>query len=226
MVFQPVFDLASGTIEGYEALARFHSESRRSPDRWFAEAWEVGLGFELETAAVDAALGAVTKAGAAGFISVNLSPRTITDARFAGWMQSRRPVDRIVIEVTEHAVVEDYEALNAALAEGRRAGVRVAVDDAGAGYASLRHILLLQPDFIKLDGSLVTGIDSDPAKRAVAVGMISSARELGTDVIAEAIEEASDLSCVVRLGARLGQGYHLGLPGPLPGSSCVAGGSC
>jgi EAL domain-containing protein (putative c-di-GMP-specific phosphodiesterase class I)/CheY-like chemotaxis protein len=219
MVFQPVFDLATHQIAGYEALARFTSEYRRTPDRWFAEAWDLGLGFELEVAAAGAALEAITEASSPGFLAVNLSPQAIIDPRFEAWLDRYSGLGHVVIEITEHAIVDDYDALNRALDHARRRGVRVAVDDAGAGYSSLRHVLRLRPDFLKLDGSLVTGIDRDPAKRAVAVGMISSAYELGTDVIAEAIEEESDLACVVRLGARLGQGYHLALPGPLPATA-------
>ena len=216
MVFQPVFDLATNHVAGYEALARFTSESRRTPDRWFAEAWELDLGFDLEIAAANTAIDGIQNSGAPGFLAVNLSPQAIMDARFEAWLDRHPNLGHVVIEITEHAVVDDYDALNQALRHARRRGVRIAVDDAGAGYSSLRHVLILRPDFIKLDGSLVTGIDRDAAKRAVAVGMISSAYELGTDVIAEAIEEESDLACVVRLGARLGQGYHLGMPGSLP----------
>lgn len=215
MVFQSIFDLSTNQVAGYEALARFTSESRRTPDRWFAEAWELGLGFELEMAAADAALRGLESSRAPGFLSVNLSPQSIMDSRFGGWLDRHPAVGHLVIEITEHAVVDDYDALNQALQYARRRGVRIAVDDAGAGYSSLRHVLILRPDFIKLDGSLVTGMDRDAAKRAVAVGMTSSAYELGIDVIAEAIEDESDLECVVRLGVRLGQGYHLAMPGPL-----------
>ena len=218
MVFQPVFDLGANQVAGYEALARFTSESRRTPDRWFAEAWDLGLGFELETAAAGAAMDAVNLGAHPGFLAVNLSPQAIMDDRFEAWLDLHPALDHVVIEITEHAVVDDYDALNKALCNARHRGMRVAVDDAGAGYSSLRHVLILRPDFIKLDGSLVTGIDRDAAKRAVAVGMISSAFELGTEVIAEAIEDESDLACVVRLGARFGQGYHLAMPGPLPAS--------
>lgn len=214
MVFQPVIDLQAGGVEGYEALARFLLAPRRTPDCWFAEAWAVGLGFELETTALEASLDAALHSGD-GFLAVNLSPAALVDPRFLPFLDRWSDLDRLVIEITEHAVVEDYELLNDTLRELRQRHVRVAVDDAGAGYASLRHVLILRPDFIKLDGSLVTGIHADPAKRAVAVGMISSAHELGAEVVAEAIEQAEELNCVARLGANLGQGYHLGRPAPL-----------
>jgi EAL domain-containing protein (putative c-di-GMP-specific phosphodiesterase class I) len=214
MVFQPVLDLQKEAVVGYEALARFLLTPRRTPDRWFAEAWAVGLGYELEVSALEAALDAGLPGGD-GFLAVNLSPGALVDPRFLPFLDRSSELDRLVVEITEHAVVEDYELLNRSLGELRQRQVRVAVDDAGAGYASLRHVLILRPDFIKLDGSLITGIHADPAKRAVAVGMISSAHELGAEVVAEAIEQAEELSCVARLGANLGQGYHLGRPAPL-----------
>jgi EAL domain-containing protein (putative c-di-GMP-specific phosphodiesterase class I) len=123
--------------------------------------------------------------------------------------------NRLVLEMTEHAVVEDYDALQAALAQLRRFGIRVAVDDAGAGFASLRHILSLVPEFIKLDRSLTSGIDSDLPKRALARGLISFAQEIGTSVIGEGVETASELEALRELGVGFAQGYYLGRPVPL-----------
>lgn len=216
VVYQPVFALDSLRVVGYEALCRFDLEPRRSPDLWFGEAWALGLGFELETSVVAAAIKQFAGDGSTGELAVNFSPETLTDGRFERWSHTAGGLDGLVIEVTEHAMVEDYDALNRSVAAARAAGARIAIDDAGAGYSSLRHILMLRPDFVKLDGSLVTGIQDDPAKRAVAAGLISSAAELGASVIAEAIETSDELGCVIRLGAAYGQGYHLGRPGPLP----------
>ncbi len=215
MAFQPVMTLDTGRIAGHEALARFRTGPARPPDQWFAEAWSVGMGFELELAAFQQAVATAARVAGTRLVSVNLSPGVLTDPRFAAQMETCPLADRLVLEVTEHAVVDDYGPLVRALHRYRAAGARVAVDDAGAGYASLRHVLILRPDLVKLDRSLVTGIHEDQAKRAVAVGIISSASELGATVVAEGIEEEAELRCVAGLGARLGQGYLLGRPSPL-----------
>jgi EAL domain-containing protein (putative c-di-GMP-specific phosphodiesterase class I) len=94
--------------------------------------------------------------------------------------------------------------------------VRLAVDDAGAGFSSLHHILLLSPDIIKLDITLVRDINRDPVKRALAWSLVTFAREIGSTIIAEGIETAAELATLVELGIPWGQGYHLGRPEPLP----------
>ncbi len=215
MAFQPVLSLDTGQVVGHEALARFRVGPARPPDQWFAEAWSAGLGYELEVAAFRRAVATAFLSPSGRLVGVNLSPVVIADPRFAAEFDSCPIADRLVLEVTEHAVVDDYGPLCRALDRFRAAGARVAVDDAGAGYASLRHVLILRPDLVKLDRSLVTGIHDDQAKRAVAVGIISSARELGAEVVAEGIEVEAELRCVADLGARLGQGYFLGRPSPL-----------
>lgn len=213
--FQPVVSLASRRVVGHEALSRFGTGPTRPPDQWFAQAWSVGLGFELETCAFQQAVSDAGQAQAARFMSVNLSPVVLTDPRFAAQMESCSMVDRLILEVTEHAVVDDYDALTRALNRFRAAGARVAIDDAGAGHSSLRHVLILRPDIVKIDISLITGIHEDPAKQAVAAGIISSTRDLGAVIVAEGIEKEAELRCVADLGAHYGQGYLLGRPSPL-----------
>ena len=134
------------------------------------------------------------------------------------WCSLRRAPEALVVELTEHAVVEDYDILTRSLDLLRQMGVRVAVDDAGSGYASLRHILRVKPDLIKLDVSLIADIDHDRDKLALATGITSFAREVGIKVLAEGIETAAQLECVTTLGVDYAQGYHLGRPGPLPSS--------
>jgi EAL domain-containing protein (putative c-di-GMP-specific phosphodiesterase class I)/AmiR/NasT family two-component response regulator len=212
IAFQPFIDLRTERTAGAEALARFSSEPYRSPDLWFEEAWALGLGMELELAAVSAALDTARPFPSDAFLAVNVAPQTVTSARFsqllvaAGWAES------LVVELTEHAVVEDYDLLNRSLGPLRRSGVRVAVDDAGAGYASLRHVLHVKPDFIKLDISLIAGIDEDRDKLALAKSITGFAAESGTRVIAEGIEEPAQLERVRDLGVQYGQGYLLGRP--------------
>lgn len=215
MVFQPILDLRRGVVVGVEALARFVVEPRRPPNEWFAEAQSVGLGLELQLTAVRAALECLNALPAGTFLSLNLSPDLAAAPEFLETI-AHVPGERIVIEVTEHAPVADYQALNQALAKLREGGLRLAIDDAGAGYASLKHILLVAPEYIKLDISLTQGIDRDQAKRALAHALIAFAAETSATIIAEGIETREELDELRTLGVVYGQGYYLARPGPLP----------
>jgi EAL domain-containing protein (putative c-di-GMP-specific phosphodiesterase class I)/AmiR/NasT family two-component response regulator len=215
MVFQPIADLRSSEVVGVEALARFDCEPRRPPNEWFDEAADVELGTALELAAIDAALHQLHRLPAGAFMSLNVSPTTAIGVDLGATLRGA-PSERLVVELTEHTRVQDYEPLIAALGELRRHGVRVAVDDAGAGYAGLQHLLRLRPDIIKLDLDLTRGINADPARRALARGLVSFATEIGAVMVAEGIETADDLSTLRALEVDWGQGYHLARPGPLP----------
>lgn len=215
MVFQPVADLRSGRTLGVEALARFNVEPRRPPHVWFDEAAAVGLGVELELAAVSAAFSRLDELAPDTFLAVNVSPATTSHPGLASLLDDV-PADRIVLELTEHVRINDYEPLRATLDDLRERGTRLAVDDAGAGYAGLRHILDLRPDIIKLDVALTRGIDTDPARRALATAMIAFAHELAADVIAEGIETRPELTTLRALDVPWGQGYHLAKPAPTP----------
>ncbi|MEX2659498.1 MAG: EAL domain-containing protein [Acidimicrobiales bacterium] len=214
MVYQPIVDLSSGDVCGVEALARFRSEPYRSPDVWFSEAASIGRGVDLEVTAVRLALTALAGLPEPLYLSVNVSAETVVSAQldriFTG-------VDatRIVLEVTEHAVVDDYDGLTEALGALQARGVRLAVDDAGAGYASLRHILMLNPHFIKLDMSITRDIDSDVARAALAAALVHFGHRTGSRLIAEGVETASELEAVKALGVHAAQGYILGRPGLL-----------
>ena len=214
MVFQPIFSL-SGPIVGAEALARFRTAPRRGPERWFAEAEEVGLRCELELAAAAAALGFLPSFPPGIYLSVNVSPKTLLSAAFRKLVESSEPA-RVVVEVTEHAPIDDYARLNTALDRLRALGVRLAVDDAGAGFASLRHILRLAPDFIKLDRTLIDGIQGDRSRQALAAGLISFAERINATIVAEGIEEVAEFDMLLSLGVGFGQGFFLARPGPLP----------
>ncbi len=212
-VFQPIAALGDGTLEGFEALTRFANGT--PPDVQFAEAHGVGMGLDLELATLAAALKAGARRPTGTSLHVNASValllagdrlRTLLDARATG---------RLLIEVTEHDRVGDYAAVRQAV-ERLGPGVRLAVDDAGAGYASLRHILELAPTVVKLDRSLVAGIDGDPARQAVVEGMQQFGRRGGFVLVAEGIETEAERDTLRRLGVPLGQGYLLGRPGPLP----------
>jgi EAL domain-containing protein (putative c-di-GMP-specific phosphodiesterase class I) len=214
MVFQPVVDLATGTVTAYEALARFTAEPVRTPDVWFAEAHEVGRGVALELAAVELALRRLHDLPDDCCLAINVGPETLAEGVLCPILQT---VDagRVVVELTEHAAVGDYPKLLRSLDDLRQAGVRLAVDDTGAGISSLAHILKLDPEVIKLDRALTSGIDEDPARRALAVSLVAFAGETGALIVAEGIETPAELDVLRAIGVRYGQGYHLGRPAPL-----------
>ena len=216
MVFQPIVDVRSGALIGVEALARFAAAPQRAPDVWFTEAAEVGLGTELEVAAIRAALVDLDHLPSGAYMSVNASPDTATSPALREVLADV-PGERVVLEVTEHARVEDYEALGSALDILRARGVRLAIDDAGAGFASLRHILRLEPDIIKLDITLTRDIDTDPVKRALASSLVIFAPEIGAFITAEGVETGGELEALRDLGIGSAQGYYFAHPGPLQG---------
>ena len=212
-VYQPIIDLASKEVTGLEALARFDTTDR-PPNVWFEDATRVGLGPELEMEAARRATAALEKTSLDLYLSINFFPPTICSPEFSETLRGSWS-DRLVLEITEHAAIEDYEALAAAPADARAAGVRVAVDDTGSGYASLRHILRLEPDLIKLDIELTSGLEADPRRRALARALISFASDIGAEIVAEGIETAAEVDALTELGVRWGQGYLLGRPAPL-----------
>jgi len=213
MAFQPIVELQTRTVVGVEALARFRSFPLRPPDEWFAEAVAVELGLQLELTTIRQAIAALSQIPDDAYLSVNCSQRVACSDDLA---KTLAPVaDRLVIEITEHEQVDDYEQLAASLANLRGMGVRVAIDDAGAGYASLRHTLLLSPDIVKVDISLTRSIDIDRGRRALASALISFADEMDMTIVAEGIETAEELRTLLDLGVRFGQGFFLAEPGPL-----------
>jgi EAL domain-containing protein (putative c-di-GMP-specific phosphodiesterase class I)/DNA-binding NarL/FixJ family response regulator len=222
--FQPIWDLRADRIVGHEALARFTATPGVSPDRWFAEAEHVDMGVQLETAALRAATAAVAAAGdriePGTFVSLNASPATIVSDGFAAAVAAVEPQE-LVVEVTEHAAIADYTAFAAALRGLRGAGARLAVDDVGAGYATMRHIVALGPDVIKLDQALTRGVDADPSRRALAVALVWFASEIGAAVVAEGLETEDEVATMRQLGAHYGQGYVLGRPAVLTASGAA-----
>jgi len=210
-VFQPIVSLSTGRVCGYEALARFPSPPDRRPDEWFALAHRVGLGPTLEARAVAAALAAPNRPEGV-YLSFNLSPSALSSPE----VLSVLPVDLagLVVEITEHERVGDEDELRAQLAPLRERGARIAVDDAGAGYAGLQQVMRIHPDIIKLDRSLVAEVDSDPAKAALIDAFARFARGTGAVVCAEGIETAAELRVVADLDVTYGQGFGLGKPQP------------
>lgn len=214
-VFQPIVDLESGRVMMYEALTRFNSGHDLNTAEWFEEAVQLGMSDQLEIAALARTVAAIVEHGDDSVnVSVNVSPDTLLSPALPATLA---PIDltRVTVEITEHAQIEDYEQTKAAIDRLQARGARLAIDDAGAGFASLRHILDLMPDVIKLDISLVRGIDLDQPRRALATGLISFANEIDAEIVAEGIETEQELACLKQLGVHLGQGYILARPSPL-----------
>lgn len=221
LVYQPIWDFRSMRPTGFETLCRFAAQPYRTPDKWFNDAAEARCGVDLEIAVLDMALQAFPALPDDVYLSLNASPDTILSGRL-GPLFAGAPMRRLVLEVTEHAPVGDYDQLRGALKPLRDAGAKLAIDDAGAGYASLQHIVQLKPDFIKLDIGLTRAVDTDPARRALATALISFARDTGSLIIAEGIETAAELETLQRLGVPRGQGYFLGRPASLENAITLA----
>ena len=209
VVFQPIASLATGAIVGYEALARFRTRVRRGPDAWFAQAWRCGLGPALEARALRLALDCPGRPGGT-HLTVNLSPSALSAPEVQAILEG--DLDGIVVEITEHELVDDYARMTAALDALRKRGARVAVDDAGAGYAGLERVMRLEPDVIKLDRALISGIDRDLGRAALAEAFVRFARRTGATVCAEGIETLDELTALAQLDVPLGQGWALARP--------------
>ena len=221
IVLQPIVELATGRVVAAEALSRFGDEPRRPPDVWFAEADGRGAGDGARAGGLRIAMTHLDELPADVRLTVNVSPATLLAPSLATLL-STVPGERMAVELTEHAPVADYTALEAALAGPRSRGVQFMIDDAGAGFSSLRHVLGLHPDAIKLDLALTRDIDSDPVRRALAASLVAFAREIGATIVAEGIETRQELETLRSLGVTHGQGYYLARPGPGPVPEHVA----
>ena len=212
VLLQPIVDLATGVRIGAEALSRFPREWGKAPDVCFAEAHSVDLGHRLELLALERA--AEHLAVASGYVAMNVSPATLLRPECAELLR-RLPLDRVLLELSEHDQVEDYDALDAVLQPLRAAGLRLAVDDVGAGFSSLRHIVRTGPDVLKLDRSIVDGVACDPVLRTLVRAMVDFAHGCGAKVVAEGVETAEDAAALLELEVDLGQGWYFGRPGPV-----------
>ena len=218
--FQPIVDLRSGEVVGAEALTRFSDGSR--PDTRFREAALLGLGLELELATLAAAVSeAQALVPSDAWLSLNVSPALMMASSSPNGFgrEGLRSIldlrDRdVVLELSEQEAVSDYDAMKSALASAGD-GIRLSIDDAGSGFASLRHILRLQPAYIKLDRSWIHGVDTDPARQAMIAGLRHFADQTGASLIAEGIEREEELDVLAGLRVDLGQGYLLGRPAAL-----------
>ncbi len=211
---QPVVDMRTGTVVGHEALSRFPGADQ-GPATLFADAAAVGLGVQLELLAARATLDVAGRLPRGLPLAVNLSPQALLSPEVGAVLLDGARGTALTVEITEHDPIEDYGPVLAALEPLRAAGVRLSVDDAGAGYASLRHILRLRPDTIKLDIALVSGVDTDPARQAMTAAMVTFAAETGATLVAEGVETAVERDALLTRGVRLGQGHLFGRPVPV-----------
>jgi len=212
--FQPIVDLFSGSIVGYEALARFDGYPVSDPITWFEAAHRHGLGAELESLTLRTALAARDDLPLNTFLAVNVRPDVLLRQEVREVWQEHDSLDGIVVELTEHARVDSPALLEPVLAELRAAGALIALDDTGAGYAGLQTILGIRPQVIKLDRQLVTGIDRDETKQALVEMIGAFAARIDAEVIAEGIERPSELETLLTLGVPLAQGFLLARPAP------------
>ncbi|HEY3436278.1 MAG TPA: EAL domain-containing protein [Actinotalea sp.] len=213
-VFQPVYSLHTGALMSIEALTRFDVEPYRPPDHWFAAAAAAGLGADLEIAALECAVEAAAGTAEDVPLSVNASPATLADPRLHQLLSSAGRL--FTVEITEHAVVSDYRLLTEPLQALRDAGVLIAVDDAGAGFASLQHIVEIFPDVIKLDISLTQEVATSPVRQALGGALIDFVHRTGALLVVEGVETVEDLAAWSTMGADAVQGYVVGRPGALP----------
>jgi PAS domain S-box-containing protein len=210
--FQPIVRIADGSVIGHEGLTRF--DDGYAPEVRFAEAFASGLGIELEMATLEAVLAAARQLPGEGFLSVNVSPALVLEGGRLGLALADAPRS-VVLEITEQERVDDYAEFRAAIS---RIGtpLRWAIDDAGAGFASLRHILELRPQFVKLDRGLIAGIALDPVRQALAAGLLHFSHALGTTLVAEGIETEAERLALHALGVSTGQGFLFGAPTAVP----------
>ena len=210
-VYQPIYNLTTKKVVGFESLSRFKTLPDRTPDKWFIESGKVGLGVALEIKAAQKALEALKVLPDDLYISVNVSPETILSGHINSVFENI-PLERVVLEVTEHAYVKHYDELSQSINHLRDQNMWLAVDDAGAGFASFRHILSLSPEVIKLDTSISRNINFDSARRALTSAFVGFSHETNCKIVAEGVETELELETLMDLGVNYAQGYLLGTP--------------
>lgn len=212
LVFQPIVDLRRGDVVGYEMLSRFVSPLSASPERWFAEAYRLGVGARLQADIIRRGIDRLSTLPDGTFLAVNLDPKMVTTPEIAELFTTSARLDRLVIELTRQAVASDVRTMLRLLDRVREAGAIVAMDDTGAGYGSLQILLTIRPELVKVDRSLVAGLDRDVVRRSLIVMLGEFVGRMGGRIVAEGLEEPAELEACVDLGVALGQGWLLGRP--------------
>lgn len=211
ILVQPIVSSRSGALAGCEALSRFLVEPIRSPDLWFAQAARAGLSVELQMVPLRHVM-RMLPGSMSPYMSVNLAADVLVTGEPRRIIRELGSAERLVVEITEHTAVVDYDALVREVAALRSLGVRVAVDDTGTGYSGLNHILQLAPDFIKLDRSLIQSVDARPGAKALCSALSDFARDIGASVVAEGVETREELQTLLSVGIDFVQGYLTARP--------------
>ena len=211
---QPLAELSTGQVAGYELLSRFEGAIAATPDRWFTAAEHWGVNARLQGRVLARAVELRSELPSGAFLTVNVEPHLLTDPLVAGPLLEQSDLTRIVVEITEHTRAKDPAAFAALLEQVRARGAMIAMDDAGTGHAGLTRLLQLRPDIVKLDRELISGIDTDQVKRALVEVLGDFVGRMDGWVLAEGIETLEELDAIVRLGVPLGQGWALARPAP------------
>jgi len=213
VVFQPVVDIETRESISFEALCRVNCPPQRPPDMWFADAADNDLGLEFELQAIRLALGHLPHLPGGCPLHLNASPAVARSPELASLLRGIAP-GRIILEITEHTEIDDYPEFTAALAPLRAAGVLIGIDDAGAGFSSMSHIVNMEADVIKVDISLVRDIHLNKMRRAMVGSLTEFARQAEALVIAEGVELEEERATLITLGVTAAQGYLFGRPAP------------
>jgi EAL domain-containing protein (putative c-di-GMP-specific phosphodiesterase class I) len=209
IVLQPIIDVSNGAVVAAEALARFTGREAISVEETFAVAYASGRGFELEAACIRAAILRRDVMPSNALLSVNVSPDALGHPSVQRAL--RGDLGGLIIEVTEHAA-NDPDELGKGLADVRRRGARIAVDDASTGYAGLLRLTALRPDIVKLDRGLVSGVRDSVDQAAVIEALVSLSRRIGALVLGEGVESGDDLTTLAELDVDYAQGFFIARP--------------
>lgn len=222
MVFQPIVEATTSRQVGAEALARFARPNYPGPEQWFAAALAVGRGLPLQLLATQVALVDALKLPEDCYLALNVGPEAVMSTELIPLLlSSGLAPDRLVVELTEHTKISDYTPLRRAREGLADRGIRFSVDDVGAGYASLRHVLALRPDMAKLDRDLIIGFEHDKARQALVMAALTFARSQEFILVAEGVETPGEARVLAELGMDQLQGNAIGRPVPideLPGA--------
>jgi len=212
--YQPIVDLQRGTVRGYEALARFAESPEVTPRAWFDAAARLGVSGALEAQVVQAALLSRPLLVRQRFVAVNISPAALLSSEVQAVLGSERRLEHLVVEVVDRDDGADPRVVRAAVDALRAAGARIAVDETLDAAGALDRVVGLRPDFIKINGRIVHGIEHDPTRVEMVRTLSQLATRLDAWLVAAQIESEAQLDAIIRLGVPYGQGYVLGRPAP------------
>jgi EAL domain-containing protein (putative c-di-GMP-specific phosphodiesterase class I)/GGDEF domain-containing protein len=223
IVYHPIVITETQKIFGYEALARGTMKSMRRPEVMFEVAEQTDMIWELSRLCRNKAIAGMAETVKKDeLLFLNIDPHDFTDPMFTDLDLDVADPSRVVLEITERTAIRDYPKFRGLLKDFRDRGYRFAVDDAGSGYAGLGSIANLEPNFIKLDISLINCIDVNFIKQSLVEGMVRFANDQNAMVIAEGVETAEEYETVKQLGVHLVQGFYLHPPQPEPGAALTA----